>query len=118
MLYSEEEILRELGITLDQLLKNASILKEKDTLLLTENESRLLYKTQESLSEKFIHTKELLKSKHKARESGWGKKIAELIAIDPSLSLHLINPSLANTKPRIGRNRKKSKLGQFAYCQF
>ncbi len=118
MLYSQEEILIELGVTIDQLLKNANILKQKDLLLLEEDEIDMLYKTQESLSEKFIHTKQLVQSKNKNREASWKKKLEELLAIDPSLANHLSEKAFVNCKPRIGRNRKKSKMGQFAYCQF
>ena len=122
MLYSQQEVFIELGITLDQLLDSAKILRQKKEFL-SETELELLIKTQESLVEHFIHTKvHFLQSKKKERQKKLEDKLSILKSLDPAsfkrLSQEEAKDPVIGTRPRIGRNRKSSKSGEFAYCHF
>ncbi len=121
MLHYQEDILLELGTTLDQLIENAGLLKQKNLRVLSDREIDLLHKTQESLVAKFFHTKEHLISKAKERS----KNIDEKIKLLQDLNIPLLegfseklrkSPTIGLA--RIGRNRKRSKSSEFPYRDF
>lgn len=120
MFYGEKEILEEINSTLDQLIQNATILHTCD-ISLYETEALLLKKTQDSLIAKFMHTQEYMEGVD--LKQGLLEKIQNLHKLSPDLlqnfSKELIkNPSYIGLRPRIGRNRKKSKVKEFAYRSF
>ena len=121
MLDCQEDILSELGTTLDLLVQNAGLLKQKNLCILSDREIDLLHKTQESLVAKFFHTKEHLISKAKERRKDLEEKIQKLQ--DLNLSLLEGFPEKLRKSPtiglaRIGRNRKRSKRSEFPYSNF
>lgn len=128
VLYSQEEILTELTKTLDQLLQNTNILYKEDLSVLNETEITSLRKMQESLTAHFIHTKQHLEegqfsqSKKKEREKKLEAQIKKITEIDPYF-LELFSQEtqtihVVGSRPRIGRNRKRSKSGKFTYSCF
>ncbi len=119
MFQSEKDLLTEIENTLDQLIQNAKILKACDRVL-CQAEALLLQKTQESLIAKFMHTQEYAEGIEPTEELL--EKIRNLHSLSPclmqSFSKELTkNPSLGS-RPRIGRNRKKLKVREFAYRSF
>ena len=123
MLDSQEEILQELDLTIDQLIYSTSALKQNDIQeILDLTEKKMLERTQESLLSKFVHTKKLLdtlptQSKRKERLQKLEKKIQILKDLLPSSfdTLSTASPYPPKIgKVRIGRNRKK--YNQASYC--
>lgn len=119
MFYLKEELLTEIDYTLDQLIQNANILQSCDKMVCQE-EILLLEKTQESLLAKFMHTQEYIETAH--LEQKLLDKIQKLHQLSPRLlkdfSKELTIKHLVGLRPRIGRNRKKSKIREFAYRSF
>lgn len=120
MSHCQEEIFADLSKTLDQLLQNTKTLQTPKLKLLCATEIDLLKKTQESLSAHFIHTRSHLESRKKERMQKLEKKIAELKKLDPALyeiiAKTLSMAPVVGFRPRVGRNRKRSKASEFAYC--
>ena len=113
MLHSQEKILAELEATLDQLIQNASIVCENDLPILDSLELNSLYKTQESLLARFSHIQEEFQAKIPSkRYEELHNKVNQLNRLNSSF-MQTLEKELC---PRIGRNRKKSKLRQFAKC--
>lgn len=113
MLSSQEEIFQDLESTLEQLIHNEKTLCERNKL--DSREQSLLCHTQESLAARFIHMKSCLEqSKKGKRFSNLEKKLQKLELLNPSLLDKFCNNS--KNCPRIGRNRKKSKMSKLAYC--
>ncbi len=111
MLRTPENILAELDSTLDQLMQNASVVCKEDLHILDSLELNSLHKTQESLLAKFAHTQEELTMKPSQKKyEDLHKKINKMNEINSSF-MQAIEKNLL---PRIGRNRRKSKLRQFA----
>ena len=118
MLYYQEDILFQLGTTLDQLIQNANLLKQKNLQTLSDREIDLLHKTQESLVAKFFHTKEHLIGKAQIRSKQLERKIQQLQDLNISLSegfSEKLRKSPTIGLARIGRNRKRSKSSEFPY---
>ena len=112
MLHHQEEILLELGTTLDQLIQNAELLKPVNLRILDDTEIDYLHKTQESLTAKFFHTKEHLTSKKTKRH----KQIEDQFLKLQSLDVHFLEDFSGKLKknlsielPKIGRNRRNTK---------
>lgn len=127
MLDSQEEVFIELDLILDQLTRNTDVLQKCNTQLCSA-EITLLTQAQESLIARFVHTKEYLESRHslkskkRERKEKLEEKMRALESLNPTLWSSLCkklpqSPSLGS-RPRIGRNRKKLKTGEFAYCEF
>lgn len=116
MFYSEEELLTEIDYTLDQLIQNAKILRSCDKMICQE-EVLLLQKTQDSLIAKFMHTQEYIEISYLEQELL--DKIQKLHELSPMLLKNfpkeLTKTHSVGLRPRIGRNRKKSKVREFAY---
>ncbi len=116
MFYSEEELLTEIDCTLDQLIQNAKILQTCDKVV-CKAEALLLQKTQESLVAKFMHTQEYVEIAYLEQELL--DKIQKLHQLAPTLLKNfpkeLTKTHSVELRPRIGRNRKKSKIREFAY---
>jgi len=111
MLRNQEEILAELDSTLDQLIQNASVVCESDFCVLDSIELNSMQKTQESLLARFAHTQENLASNtSQKRYAELHSKLKRLNELNASFMQSLEK----QLKPRIGRNRKKSKLREFA----
>ena len=115
MLRKQEELLAELDATLDQLIQNASVFNESDLYVLELIEIDSLHKTQESLLARFAHTQERLSPKAETEKC---EKIQEKLLKFGHLNANLIDSFSKQFRPRIGRNRRKSKLSQFANCSF
>jgi Zn-dependent oligopeptidase len=119
MFYSEEELLTDIDSTLDQLIQNAKILHTCDKMLCG-RELLLLEKTQDSLIAKFMHTQENIEGIHLEQELL--NKIQKLHQLAPTLlenfTKELTKNHSVGLRPRIGRNRKKSKVREFAYRSF
>ncbi|MES2198685.1 MAG: hypothetical protein V4489_00755 [Chlamydiota bacterium] len=119
MFYSEEELLTEIDCTLDQLIQNAKILRTCD-MMVCQAEALLLQKTQDSLIAKFMHTQEYIEIAHLEQELL--NKIQKLHQLAPMLLKNfpkeLTKTHSVGLRPRIGRNRKKSKIREFAYRSF
>lgn len=111
MPHSQEELLADLDSTLDQLILNAETVCESNLCVLDSLEIDSLQKTQESLLARFVHTQEeLTPHAQEKRYDELHKKLEKLEELQKSFM-----SSLAKTlRPRIGRNRKKSKQRQFA----
>lgn len=107
----QEEILAELDATLDQLILNASIIEKSNLYVLEAIEVDSLQKTQESLMARFSHTQEHLDEKTSLKKR---EKLQEKLAQFGLLNANLIESLSKQITPRIGRNRKKSKVRQFA----
>jgi hypothetical protein len=120
MLYSED-IFTELSSTLDQLLKIAKTLKEESSLF-QKTELDLLEKTQESLTAHFFHTKEHVCSKKRSRQLLLEEKLKEMEKLNPSfyefLNKEPIKHHSVGLRPRIGRNRKSSKISKLTHSFF
>jgi hypothetical protein len=112
MLRKQEELLAELDATLDQLIQNASVFSESDLRLLEPVEINSLHKTQESLLARFASTQERMKESSKEKSY---EKIQEKLEQLGRLNASLINSFSKQFQPRVGRNRKRSKFGQFAH---
>lgn len=111
MLRNQEEILAELDSTLDQLIQNASVVCESDLCVLDSIEISSMQKTQESLMARFAHTQEKLSgSTSQRRYEELHSKLRRLNELNSSFMQSLEK----NLKPRIGRNRRKSKVREFA----
>lgn len=115
MFRKQEEILAELDATLDQLILNASIIDKSNFHILEAIEVDSLQKTQESLMARFAHTQEHLNSKISTKKC---EQIHEKLTQFSLLNANLIDSFSKQLRPRIGRNRKKSKLRQFANSNF
>ncbi|MBS0627196.1 MAG: hypothetical protein JSS09_03175 [Verrucomicrobia bacterium] len=120
MFYGEKELLEEINETLDQLIQNATILQSCD-LSSYQTEALLLQKMQDSLIAKFMHTQEYMTGVN--LEEKLLEKIQNLRKLSPNLLQNFSkeltkNPSFIGLRPRIGRNRKRSKIKEFAYRSF
>ena len=60
-----EEILMEIGTTLDQLIRNAEVIQNVELKDLSENELEAFQKTQESLLQHLMHMDQILEIKRK-----------------------------------------------------
>jgi len=107
MFRTQEEILAELDATLDQLMHNASVVCESELHVLDSLELGSLHKTQESLLARFAHMQEELPEK---RYEELHKKIERM----NELNSHFMQAIQKQLLPRIGRNRRKSKVRQCA----
>jgi hypothetical protein len=110
MFRTQEEILAELDATLDQLMHNASVVCESELHVLDSLELGSLHKTQESLLARFVHTQEELPEK---KYEALHKKIERMNELN-SHFMQAIQKQLLPKLPRIGRNRRKSKVRQCA----
>ncbi len=110
MLRTQEEILAELDATLDQLMQNASVVCESELHVLDSLELGSLHKTQESLLARFAHTQEELPCVASKRYEELHNKIKRM----SELNSHFMQAIEKQLLPRIGRNRRKSKVRQFA----
>ncbi|NDD58301.1 MAG: hypothetical protein EBZ47_03480 [Chlamydiae bacterium] len=124
MFGSNEEILEELDSTLNQLITNVRTFEKVAVSDLSEDEIYAIQCTQESLMARFIHMNELIKDKDRKKIEN--KKNSELNALYVKLeafsqvnstlykkvssSLNTTGP-LVKKKPRIGKNRKRLKIG-------
>jgi hypothetical protein len=120
--HCQKETLEELSITLDQLLQSTKALQAPNIELLSATEIDLVKKTQESLSAHFVHTKGDLESRNKERATLLIEKLAELKELDSALynivAKTLPKAPVVGFRPRIGRNRRRSKTSEFAHCAF
>jgi hypothetical protein len=122
MLNSQEEVIAELDLILDQLLCNATVM-QKSNPLACPTEIALLNQTQESLIARFVHTQAYLNERVQSKKTKRQELLQEKMEkLDPALWDSLTkklsqNPSL-HARPRVGRNRKKLKTGKLSYCQF
>ncbi|MBX9923985.1 MAG: hypothetical protein K2Y01_07730 [Rhabdochlamydiaceae bacterium] len=111
MLRSQEEILADLDSTLDQLIQNAEVVCESDLCVLDSLEIDSMQKTQESLLARFAHTQEEISPQAQGKRYDELHKKLERLG---ELQQNFMNSLAKSLRPRIGRNRKKSKLRQFA----
>ena len=114
MLDSLDAIFIELDLTLDQLIRNATMLQNNNILtLLDQAEQKLLKRTQESLLAKFFHTQELLHTTQSKKKNRLQKLEEKHKYLNTLFSLEDFSKSIPSTpiigKVRIGRNRKKHK---------
>lgn len=122
MFYSKEELLIEIGNTLDQLIQNAKAVQICDKAT-CKTELSLLQRAQESLLAKFMHTQDYLIDSYEEVHCSITllEKIQKLHELSPSLvkdfSKQLSKTPSVGLRPRIGRNRKKLKACKIAYCQ-
>ncbi len=108
---TKEELLADLDSTLDQLIKNAEVLCDSDLCTLDSLEIDSIQRTQESLLARFVHTQEELSPRTQSkRYDDLHKKLEKL----GELQQNFMNSLAQSLRPRIGRNRKKSKARQFA----
>jgi hypothetical protein len=111
MLRSQEELLADLDSTLDQLIQNAECVCESDLCVLDSLEIDSMQKTQESLLARFTHTQEVVSPRlQDEKYEELHKKLKKL----GELQQNFMNSLAKSLRPRIGRNRKKSKVRQFA----
>jgi len=111
---SHEEILADIDMTLDQLIKNAQISAISGHQL-HHSELEALQKTQESLIAHLLHMNimvekekgELVLKKNQLRQKEFEKKIQTFERLNTKL-VQTMKKHLTR-KPRIGRNRKTSK---------
>ena len=121
MFKSNEEIFKELDITLNQLIQNIKATECISFLDLSYEEIEALENTQQSLMAKFIHMSDLLTAQGQKPNDTNELSILEmkLKSLDlnhqsfiKKASLDLCNAgSFINKKPRIGKNRKRLKIG-------
>ncbi len=113
MLHIEEEILADLEATLDQLIENASVISESTLQVLDSFELNSLYKTQESLLARFAHIQEDIPQKALIKRYEQLHKKVEKIN---KLNERLMQSLEKKLSPRIGRNRRASKMRKLAKC--
>jgi uncharacterized protein YjgD (DUF1641 family) len=100
------EILQEIDVTLDQLIKNAAALTEISADPLYNAEVRALSKTQESLLAHLLHLDQFLKDKQKEKSSS---SIHQKLSIFSKLSADLAKTMKDSyPKPTVKRHKKKS----------
>lgn len=107
MIKSSEKILADIDSTLDQLIRNAQLLRTVSIKTVPENEVEALHKTQESLMAHLIHMDELLEGKkvQKLKHENFGQKIQQFSRMNAKLMENVTKRF--SKKPRVGRNRKK-----------
>lgn len=111
---AQEKILAELDATLDQLIQNASVVCESNFQVLDTLELNSMYKTQESLLARFAHTQEELpENTSSKRYEQLHQKVEKL----NQLNARFMQQLERTLCPRIGRNRKRSKLRELAKCR-
>jgi hypothetical protein len=97
---SGEEILADIDHTLDQLIRNAHMLKQISEKEAFASYSARMHKSQTSLAARIIHMEELLDSDDISEEK------APIFEAIQRKMLNFLSKKF--NKPRIGRNRKKS----------
>lgn len=111
MLRSQEELLADLDSTLDQLIQNAEVVCDSDLCVLDSLDIDSMHKTQESLLARFTHTQEEISPQLQAKKyEELHLKLKKLGELQQSFMSSLAK----SIRPRIGRNRKKSKVRQLA----
>lgn len=117
MIRNGEEILADIDVTLDQLIRNAETIRHISIRTLNENEMEAMQKTQESLLARVLHMNDLLGAKEKKvqfkKHADTFGNIQQKIERFGKLNIKLIDNVAGKfkTKPRIGKNRKKQKAG-------
>ena len=100
------EILQEIDVTLDQLIKNAAALTEISAEPLYKSEVHALSKTQESLLAHLLHLDQHLKNKQKEKSSS---SIHQKLSIFSKLSADLAKTMQDSySKPAIKHHNKNS----------
>ncbi len=100
------ELLNEIDVTLDQLIKNGAALREVTSDPLYEREVEALQKTQESLLAHLLHLDRFLKEKSSNKT---GRAIYDKLTIFSELSSSLAK-QMRSSYPKPTARRKKSKI--------
>ena len=110
MIKSGEEILADIDITLDQLIRNAEVLRDASVKVISENEVESLQKMQESLLSHILLMDTLLSKKKKQEllQKKAAQQIQQKIATFSRLNLKLIK-SVASKFTVKSKRRKKHK---------
>jgi hypothetical protein len=120
MFYSKNEILSELESTLNQLIHNIQTLNNVDIDDISSFEMVAMNKTQESLLVKCLHISEQLKTRKKGESSFKEQTIHDKLHHFGKLNADFLKKissqktdtgPMTRKKPRIGKNRKRLKIG-------
>ncbi len=119
MISSGETILADIDATLDQLIKNAELLRGLSYYQAEETEVDALQKTQESLLSRLLHMEEMMlkKKKSPSQQAALHQTIRQKVSQFSRLNARLIKGvahrfGVDKKRPRIGRNRKALKLSE------